>query len=174
MVMRKKVFKTVMSAKGFERIANSILEYSATMQSKVDTFVLRLAELGIPIVEQRINQAYTADSLNHYTYIDVKSFGDYAQARLIVEGQDIAFIEFGAGVHYNGPVGQSPNPKGQELGLTIGSYGNGKGAKDTWVYQGNNGDWIVTHGTKATMPLYSASLEIINNIVLIAKEVFGG
>ncbi len=30
-----------------------------------------------------------------------------------------------------------------------------------------------THGVKATMPMYSASMEIIQSMVKTAKEVFG-
>ena len=42
--------------------------------------------------------------------------------RLVVaHGDEVTFIEFGAGVYYNGAVGTSPHPKAGNL--TIGSYG---------------------------------------------------
>lgn len=82
------------------------------------------------------------------------------------------FIEFGAGIHYNGAAGSSPHPKGEEFGYTIGSYGQGKGKNESWVYYADSGEWVRSYGTEATMPMYKASVEIIQNIRKIAKEVF--
>jgi hypothetical protein len=48
----------------------------------------------------------------------------------------------------------------------------GNGSKQIWGYYADNGDLVLTRGTKATMPMYNASQEIINNVVRIAKEVF--
>lgn len=45
------------------------------------------------------------------------------------------FIEFGAGIHYNGSAGSSPHPKGNEFGYTIGSYGKGLGKKIIGIIQ---------------------------------------
>ena len=90
-----------------------------------------------------------------------------------MESTDILFLEFGAGIHYNGPAGSSPHPKGTEFGYTIGSYGEGHGKQDSWVYQAPTGEWVRSHGTEATMPVYNASLEIIRQIETIAREVFG-
>ena len=81
------------------------------------------------------------------------------------------FIEFGAGVKYNGPAGQSPHPIGKEIGYTIGSFGNGHGKQNTWGYI-EDGKLILTHGTKATMPVYSASLKIANEVETVARRVF--
>lgn len=174
------------SIDNIDGLIKELTKYKDEIISKVDIFVRRLAEVGIPIIEQNIDAPGDSDP-EHYTYIQIRRFGDYAEADLILEGRDILFIEFGAGVHFNGNAGSSPNPtsfkKGQgweyrhkggaELGYTIGGYGNHKGLQDSWFYRDELGDKQRSFGTKATMPMYKASMEIITNIRRIAKEVFG-
>lgn len=86
-------------------------------------------------------------------------------------GEDAVWVEFGAGVYYNGSAGSSPNPLGENLGFTIGSYGKGMGKRNVWGY--TDGDKVVlTHGTPATMPMYNALRKTCSNILFRAKEVF--
>ena len=49
------------------------------------------------------------------------------QCRLLWLMEMTPYGEFGSGVYHNGSVGTSPNPYGDDLGLTIGSYGKGHG-----------------------------------------------
>ncbi|MCD7724292.1 MAG: hypothetical protein LUI12_01845 [Clostridiales bacterium] len=178
---KKKYNVDILSAKSIERLKNDLLNYQKSLQDKTDEFVKRLAEVGIPVVNAKMAEAnFTVDEkgivsgsdTNHNAYVRLQSFGTYSQATLIVEGAELLFIEFGSGVHYNGAAGTSPNPKGQEFGYTIGSYGKGHGKQDTWGYIDDSGALVLTHGTKATMPVYSASLEIIDKYKKVAKEVF--
>lgn len=91
---------------------------------------------------------------------------------VVAHGKDAIFIEFGAGVYHNTPVGSSPHPLGGELGFTIGSYGP-NGAHRTWGYAGDDGRIYLTHGVPASMPLYRAVQSVTRDIVQIAREVFG-
>ena len=91
---------------------------------------------------------------------------------VIANGEDAVFMEFGAGVYYNGAVGSSPNPLGTELGFTIGSYGKGNGRKEVWGYRGEDGQIHLTHGAPASMPLYKAVQSVSRDIARIAREVF--
>lgn len=92
---------------------------------------------------------------------------------VIAYGEDAVWIEFGAGVYYNGSVGSSPHPNGTELGFTIGSMSTvePKG-KPTWTYIGADGERHTTHGTPASMPFYMATMRVIQDLPSIAKEVF--
>ena len=83
------------------------------------------------------------------------------------------FIEFGSGTSYNGAVGSSPHPKGEEFGYTIGSYGKGYGARKVWGYYAESGELVLTRGVKATMPVYEADKEIIKSVTKVARKVFG-
>ena len=90
---------------------------------------------------------------------------------VIARGEDAVWVEFGAGVHYNGSAGTSPHPKGSELGFTIGGYGNGMGKKDVWGFY-EDGKLRLTHGAPATMPMYNAVKTVCDEIAEIAREVF--
>lgn len=170
--MSKKI-RISLSEKSIRNAINEIESYKREFIERNEVFVRRLAELGIPVIDQNIAVAQGDSDKNHNTYIKINSFGSYSEAKLVVEGKDMLFIEFGAGVHYNGSAGTSPHPKGEEFGYTIGSYGKGQGSKDFWFYYADTGEAVMSHGTQSTMPVYKASMEIIHNIRRIAREVFG-
>lgn len=170
--MAKKI-RISLSEKSIQNAINEVRKYQRELISKNEVFVRRLAELGIPVIDQNISVAQGDSDKNHNTYIKINSFGSYSEAKLVVEGSDLLYIEFGSGIHYNGSSGTSPHPKGEEFGYTIGSYGKGQGSKDFWFYYADTGEAVMSHGTEATMPVYKASVEIIQNIRRIAREVFG-
>lgn len=170
--MANKTIKMELSHKSIQDTIKQLRAYQKSLVSKNEEFVRRLAELGIPVIDENIALAQGDSDKNHNTYIRINNFGGYSQATLVCEGKSLAFIEFGAGIHYNTPAGTSPHPKWQELGYTIGSYGQGKGKNDSWTYIADSGEWVRSYGTEATMPVYKASVEIMQSIRRIAKEVF--
>lgn len=170
--MSKKIHISL-SEKSIRNAINEIEVYKRQFIERNEAFVRRLAELGIPVIDQNIAAAQGDSDKSHNTYIKINSFGSYSEAKLVVEGKSILFIEFGAGIRYNGSSGTSPHPKGEEFGYTIGSYGKGQGSKDFWFYYADTGESVMSHGTEATMPVFRASQEIIQNIRRIAREVFG-
>lgn len=184
----KPIYISLTKKGSLEKAIKQIETYKQSLNVKGEIFLQRLAETGIPIIDARMGWAQGDSDPRHSTHIKVSSFGDYSEAHLIVEGKDLLMIEFGAGVHYNGREGQSPRESikghmegvdyeitgGKELGYTIGSYGKGQGKNDFWYYTAENGESVLSHGTEASMPLYHATMEIINNIHRIAQEVYGG
>lgn len=170
--MANKTIKMELSHKSIQDTIKQLRAYQKSLVSKNEEFVRRLAELGIPVIDQNIAAARGDSDKSHNTYIKINSFGDYTQATLVCEGKSLAFIEFGAGISYNTPAGTSPHPKGQDFGYTIGSYGQGNGKNESWVYYADSGEWVRSYGTEATMPVYKASVKIMQNIRRIAKEVF--
>ena len=91
---------------------------------------------------------------------------------VIAEGEQAVFIEYGAGVYHNGSPGDSPHPWGIQQGYGIGTYGQGKGVRNTWGYK-KNGEVFLTHGTPAAIPMYRGAEEAIRAIGEIISEVFG-
>lgn len=170
--MSKKIIKCSLNQKSIQDAIDQLKVYQTELNNKNELFIRRLAELGVPIIDQNIALAQGDSDKNHNTYIKINRFGSYSQATLVCEGSGLLFIEFGAGIHYNGAAGSSPHPKGEEFGYTIGSYGQGKGKNESWVYVADSGEWVRSYGTEATMPVYKASVEIMQNIRRIAKEVF--
>lgn len=180
--MAKRTFNIGLNLKDIENLKKQLENYrDAELPAKMREVVRRLAELGIPVIEQKMSEAsYTYDEkgiqsgsdTEHNTYIDVKSFGDTAVAKLVLQGREVLFIEFGAGTYYNTAAGDTPHPLGKEYGYLIGSYGMGNGAKQVWGYYSESGELVLTRGTKATMPMYHADQAIIIMAEEIIKEVF--
>ena len=88
---------------------------------------------------------------------------------VIASGEEAVFIEYGAGVYYNGAAGDSPHPWGIQQGYGIGTYGKGKGVRNAW----NITKDVVTRGTPAAMPMYRGAEEAIRTIGELVREVFG-
>lgn len=184
----KRINISISKKDSIESAIHQLENYKQSLRTKADIFLERLALLGIPIIDARIAEAEGDEKLDktHYSHIQIRSFGDYHQAVLEVQGKDIVFMEFGSGIHFNGNPHESPNPSlvqdvpggtlyhagGKELGYTIGSYGKGQGIKDHWFFYADDGTSVMSHGIQATMPLYSAELEMIKNIEKVAREVF--
>jgi hypothetical protein len=181
--MAKKTLKCdVLSLSSIKKLQDSLKAYSDSLTDKCERVVRELANIGLQEAERQIAKAgYKYDSkgiesgsnTDHYSEVKVTTLNGYSRADLIVNGKDIAFIEFGSGVHYNGAVGQSPNPDGQKLGMVIGSYGKGKGKQDVWGYYSESGELIISHGTKATMPMYNATMKMYKAAPKVVKQVFG-
>lgn len=173
--------KAELSVKGLRNLQKQLLAYKTSLSDKCDRLVKELAELGIPTIEENVAKAsFTYDSqgiqsgsdTEHKTYVKVDSLIGMSKATLVLEGKEILFIEFGAGVHYNGAVGTSKHPKGKENGFLIGTYGYGHGSQQVWGYYADSGELVLTHGTEATMPMFKASEVIRQKVVEKAREIF--
>ena len=82
----------------------------------------------------------------------------------------VFFIEFGAGVYYNGSE-PYPEPRPKDI-VGIGEYGHGWGKRQAWVFYDSNGEKVVTHGNPAEMPMFYAKEEVLVRLNEIAREVF--
>jgi hypothetical protein len=177
----------VLSVKSIKRLKADLQKYRDSLTDKCEEVVRRLSQIGLDVIEQEIAAAgftYEANKngteiesgsdTEHYSEVKITTLDGYAHADITVQGKDIAFIEFGSGVFYNGAPGTSPHPKGQEFGFVIGSYGQGNGVKKIWGYYDESGTLVLTHGTKATMPMYKAFMKMYEESSKIVREVFGG
>lgn len=83
--------------------------------------------------------------------------------RVVARGDEVTFIEFGAGVYFNPPAGASTHPKGAEFGFLIGGFGKGYGKQKSWGYYADESkqELIITHGTAMQQPLYRAFCEVL-------------
>lgn len=100
--------------------------------------------------------------------VDVVAVHEDTMSVVFAEGEEAVFIEFGAGVYYNGNPGDSPHPWGVEHGYVIGGYGKHKGTRNAW----NIAKGVVTRGTPADMPMYRGAEEAIRVLDEIVWEVF--
>ena len=155
------------------QVAREIANYRTQLNDKIKLFTERVAYyiqmqadslFGAAVVDIQPNGTY--DNAN--VEVEVRRDGDIYI--VIAKGEEAVFVEFGAGVYFNGTG--SPRPGGEELSLTIGSYGLGHGMQNAWAFSSADGK-VVTRGTPAQMPLYKSMCAARDNILTIAEEVFG-
>ena len=179
--MANKVIKEDLSVKGIEAIKNKLLQYKDSLSIKCEKLVSRLLQSGLEVSQSKISESPLGKYVTVTTNISADKMGckGILLAKGAVKEQDgyepfsiLLAIEFGAGIHFN----PEPNPLiSSEFPYGVGTFpGQTHAYQDTWFYWDENSqEWKPTHGVKATMPMYSADMEIIQNIVEYAKEVFG-
>ena len=168
-----------------DKAIKELEQYKLDFQTKVDTYRKRMADEIATIASLNFGSAVMDDvvgtivgknlvpggsSRKPDVTIDVSDDGNISV--VVANGKDAVWCEFGAGVYHNGSAGSSPNPYGNELGFTIGSYGFGHGKQKTWGYY-EDGQVVITRGTPASMPMYNAVQEVTKRAIEIAREVFG-
>lgn len=146
--------------KGSLEAIKKVFDKSA-LDKKMSELLERLAYIGVKDASIRFAQSYTPGEP-----VDCHAEPTKNGWKIVAEGKDVCFIEFGAGVYYNGT---EPYPISRPNGISnIGEFGKGRGKQEGWWY----GDHQYTHGTPAAMPMYHASKEILDSIETIANEVF--
>ena len=179
--MAKKVFKSELSVKGIEALKSQLLQYKDSLPIKCEKLVSRLLQSGVEVSQSKISESPLGKYVTVTTNISADKMGckGILLAKGAVKEQEgyapfsiLLAIEFGAGVHFN----PTPNPFiSSEFPYGVGTFpGQTHAYQDIWFYwDENTQEWKPTHGVKATMPMYSADMEIIQNVVKYAKEVFG-
>ncbi|MBR5199351.1 MAG: hypothetical protein IKW20_05925 [Bacteroidales bacterium] len=171
-----KVIKMGLSTSSIRDAISELKAFKASLEVKKNKLLERLGEIGAQEASVRFTSAMY-DGVND-SHVSLKTTNNgYA---IVASGHAVAFIEFGAGVYYNpiGPYYPQAKPEGI---VGIGEYGDGKGKRHTWYYNGEpgtNGEVqengaVKTHGNPAAMPMWYASEEMRSKIEKIAKEVFG-
>lgn len=149
--------------------------YRQEIAQKTEMFRKRIADEIAATASDGFGASIVNDLLDggsRQASVEVTTREDGKITVVMATGKDAVWCEFGAGVYHNGAVGSSPHPNGEELGMTIGSYGEGRGARSTWGFYEDD-KLKLTHGTPATMPMYNAAVDVCSRISEIAREVFG-
>lgn len=136
---------------------------------------MELARIGMQEASVRFTTAQY-DGSNDSTVTIEQTQNGY---NVVANGKAVAFIEFGAGVHYNSGASY-PLPKPSGI-VGIGEYGKKQGKKDEWRYKGeagtngtpsSDGRTIKTHGNPAQMPMYHALVAMQDEVYRIVREAF--
>lgn len=172
--MNKHTFRCDLSLESIRKAASELKQYRQGLPSKVEELRRQIAERIAADARGGFATAIVDDLLqggSRNANVEVMVDEAGTTSLVIAVGEDAIWCEFGAGVYHNGSVGSSPHPKGTELGFTIGTYGEGKGARQTWGFY-DGGELKLTHGTPASMPMYNAMQRVCDEIARIAQEVF--
>lgn len=176
----KKVFKSGLSVKELENLKNELKNYKSEIVKNTEIMVSRLLQSGVAVSQTKISESPLGKYVTVTTNISADKMGckGILLAKGAVKEQEgyapfsiLLAIEFGAGIHYN----PTPNPNADKFGLGVGTFPGQIHAfqSEGWMYWDEDAqEWKPTHGVKATMPMYSADMEIIQNVVKFAKEVF--
>ena len=173
-----KVIKFGLSTSEIQRAINDVEKFETELQKKIDIFRKRIAEEIAGYASAYFENATMDDVVSgspRKPDVSVDWYDNGKIAVVVANGEDAVWCEFGAGVYHNGSVGSSPNPYGNDLGFTIGSYGKGRGKQQAWGYytdpESKTG-LVITRGTPASMPMYNAAQEVLRKSVEIAREVW--
>lgn len=172
--MSKQVISMELTEQGIAKAIAEVEQYKKEIQAKENLLRAKVAEFLRVEAQNGFNGAVVDDVIGEPRIASVTVTANTTgnPAIVIADGQDAVWVEFGAGVHYNGAVGSSPNPYGSKLGFTIGSFGKGNGARETWGYF-EEGELRLTRGTLAKMPMANAITALCNEFPKLAREVFG-
>lgn len=177
--MAKRTIRGELSVKGIQSIIDQLREYKQELNDKMELFCRKLAEAGLAVAESNIAKSPLGKTIS--VRINMESSKAGCKAMLIAHGQKqtdergrtastLLLVEFGAGIHYN----SNENPKASEMGYGVGTFpGQVHAFEDGWYYWGEDEKWHYTHGIKATMPMYNASVAIREKVKECVKEVFG-
>lgn len=179
--MAKKVFKSDLSVSGLNDLKRQLLQYKDELPIKCEKIVSRLLQSGVAVSQSKISESPLGKYVTITTDISADKMG--CKGILLAKGAAkesesyapfsvLLAIEFGAGAHYN----PTPNPLiSSEFPYGVGTFPGQIHAfqSEGWMYWDEKAqEWRHTYGVKATMPLYTADMEIIQNVIKIAKEVF--
>lgn len=173
--MGKRKITVELTESGIDKAIKELEEYKKDIKRKTSLLQDRIAKR----IEEEADKGFTSavvDDLVRGGYqksdvtVNYTTRGDISV--VVAQGEDAVWVEFGAGVYHNGNLGSSPHPKGSELGMTIGGYGQGKGKQKSWGFKDADGTLHVTRGTPAQMPLEKAVLSVLDELPQMAKEVF--
>ncbi|MGN0378538.1 MAG: hypothetical protein ACI4EU_03010 [Butyrivibrio sp.] len=177
----KRTLKATLSVDSLNRLKDELLNYRDSLSVKCQKIVMRLAEIGVNVAQSKIDESPLGKRITLSTNISADKMG--CNGILLAKGEVkeqegyapfsvLLAVEFGAGIRYN----PTPNPliAEKDFPYGVGTFpGQTHAYQDMWWFWDDKANkWRASSGVKATMPMYSASTEIRNNLLKIAKEVF--
>ncbi|MBQ0097908.1 MAG: hypothetical protein KBS62_03105 [Oscillospiraceae bacterium] len=157
--------KVSLNGSSIQDTINRLNQRKKALKDECLEIAKRLAELGREYAEQGFGGAlYDGDN-------DVKVHIEQTENgyKIVAKGQAVCFLEFGAGVYYNGTGRyEGIRPAGV---VGIGEYGQGKGKRNAWGFY-DNGGLVITHGNPPYSVMYRTAQQLRKELPKIAKEVF--
>ena len=152
-----------MSPKSIMDAVKMLKAYEIWVNKKIDELMVRLAAVGLETARVYFQQGATDGNEAPETWVEPIENG----FKIIANGKDVFFIEFGAG----DAAGNHPDAANAPVDTSPGSYSKintGEYAKyQSWHHKG-----VKYTELQPQMPMYHAMREIERNVQKIAKEVF--
>lgn len=181
----KRYNATITHSKSIQDLIKNLEKYRDGISSKSEIFVRRLADIGVNAAMMTLASKGAGDSDRNADFsISFEYDNESITAVLSITSEPTITEdgrkyyphlgwEFGVGNRYNGT--KSPNPMAEKMGMGPGTFPNQKHVPNPgfWYYVDNSGNKHKSYGTQAIMPMYTAGIEVFEQIETIAKEVFG-
>lgn len=164
--------------KSIRELQDKLNQYKNTLVYKANLVVERLIQIGYGVALSHIQESPLGKYIVLSSSLTPEQMGCKAILMAVGEIKDVPgrepfsilmAVEFGAGIYYN----KDGNPKAPDFGFGVGTYPDQRFAfSDGWWFMNDDGEWVYTHGVKATMPMYNALKTMKENTDAIVKEVF--
>lgn len=186
--MSKKITATL-SISSIRAAQKALQEYRDSLAKKCELFVEKLSEFGISTGKTRLASSSGTEEREMAQYVTfstsleptrhgakavmiatsgiIKSEWRTADGTKSSDVSPMLMVEFGSGLRAN-------NEHGGKHGMGQGTFPGQTHAFDQegWWYQSLDGEWHHSYGISPAMPMYHASMEMRENIMRIANEVF--
>lgn len=173
----------VLNVASIQNMQKQLEAYKKRLLSNCKVFTERLAAKGILVGQQNLGefdkyiifstetnpQRYGARTVLYATNTGlIKSQWMTRGGIKEADVSPILMAEFGSGLRAN-------NDRAGEFGMGTGTFPGQTHAEDPegWWYQTLDGVWHHSKGVSPTMPMYKAQVEMYDQIVSVAMEVFG-
>ena len=164
--------------KSIRELQDKLNQYKNTLVYKANLVVQRLIQMGYGVALSHIQESPLGKYIVLSSSLTPEQMGCKAILMAVGEIKDVPgrepfsilmAVEFGAGKYYN----EDGNPQAPDFGFGVGTYPDQRFAfSDGWWFMKDDGEWVYTHGVKATMPMYNALKTMKENTDAIVKEVF--
>ena len=169
-----KINVDILSAKSIDEARRQIDALIEKLHKLEKELPRRLAEYGAADAQVRFDNAaydilvYGGGSHPAISVTAQQTDNGYA---VVANGKEVCFVEFGAGVYYNGDGGSYLGTRPVDI-AGIGEYGDGKGQNPSWYFKDEaTGEVRRTHGTPASNALYFTARDMEEKVAEIAKEI---
>lgn len=166
--MAKKILKADLSVSSIRNLQKQLRDYQKDLTRKCKEFARRLAEKGVEIAKMKITDydaIYTGELLASINSEQGAVVQNGAQWIIYTNCPWAKFVEFGTGI-----VGEhSPHPNTSIVGW---KYDINKHGEKGWFYF-RDGEWHWTKGMPSRPFMFETAMELRQEIVKVAKEVFG-
>ena len=170
----------VLSLISVENAIKDLDRYIDKLKQLEEELPVALAEYGVPIAQM----LYTNAAYDVFVHSGTDPYDDAMQAGakdievtmekgdkgawIVAKGEKVLFVEFGAGVYFNGDESYlGTRPEGIS---NIGEYGSGLGSNPVWGFSDEYGHHV-THGTPASNAMYFTEQEVIEHIAEVARRI---
>lgn len=168
----KRLYLNALSIKSIDKLKKAIVDYENDLQAKLVLFCERLSQYGVESAQANIvslDAVFTGDLFRSIYKEQQYATKDTVVFIVATNSEHAVYVEMGTGM-----VGaESPYP-----GKLPAVYAQGKTIRQLadgrygWFYQ-RDGQWYFTEGMPSRPFMWFASMDMQEQVVRIAREVFG-